>query len=98
MPDLGKELQNLIRNMEKLRDLQQPPDDRVLELLDRLCQQKLDLVKARIDAATAGYHNVFEALKEAAAVTREAVADLAKLEDALRKIAKVAGKIADLID
>jgi hypothetical protein len=98
MPDMGKELQELIRDMEKLRDSRQPPDERVLELLDRLCQQKLDLVKARIDAATAGYQNVFDALKEAAAVTREAVADVAKLEKALQKIARVVGKIADLID
>ena len=98
MPDLGKELQGLIRDMEKLRDSQQPPDDRVLELLDRLCQQKLDLVKARIDSTTVKYQSAFEALKDAADITRGVISDLTKLEDALRKIAKVVGKIADLID
>src|SRR5688572_16561159 len=98
MPDLGKELQNMIRDMEKLRDSQQPPDDRVLELLDRLCQQKLDLIKARIDSATVRYRDAFDSLKEAAAGTQDAIADLTKLEDALRKIAKAAGKIAKLLD
>ncbi|HEX5056111.1 MAG TPA: hypothetical protein VFX02_06400 [Gammaproteobacteria bacterium] len=96
--DLGKELQGLIRDMEKLRDSQQPPDDRLLELLDRLCQQKLDLVKARIDFTTDKYQGAFAALKDAAAITRGVISDLTKLEEALRKIAKVVGKIADLID
>lgn len=98
MSDLGKELQNMIREMEKLRDSQQPPDDRVLELLDRLCQQKLDLVRASIDSATGKYRDVFDSLNEAAAATRDAIADLTKLEVALQKIAKVVGRIAKLID
>lgn len=98
MGDLGKELQTVIRNMEKLRDSQQPPDERVLELLDRLCQQKLDLIKAGIDSATDKYQDVFDALKDAADGISDAIGDLTRLEDTLRKINKVVGKIARLID
>jgi chromosome segregation ATPase len=98
MGDLGKQLQNLIRSMEGLRDSQQPPDDRVLELLDRLCQQKLDLIKAGIDSATDKYQEVFDALKEAADGVSSAIEDLAELEDTLRKINKAVGKLARLID
>lgn len=98
MSDLGKELQNMIRDMERLRDLRQPPDDGLLELLDRLYQQKLDLIKAGIDSATGEYRDLFDALKDAAASTREATSDLTKLEGALNKIAKVVSKIAKLVD
>jgi methyl-accepting chemotaxis protein len=98
MGDLGKELQSLIRGMERLRDSQQPPDERVLELLDRLCQQKLDLIKAGIDSVTGKYQEVFDALREAADGVGSAIEDLAELEGTLRKINKAVGKIARLID
>jgi hypothetical protein len=97
MPDLGDELKSMIREMEKLRDSRQPPDDRIVELLDRLYQQKLDLIRARIDSATVKYQHALDALNEAVAGTRDAIQDLAKLEEALRKIAKAVGRLADLI-
>jgi hypothetical protein len=87
----------MIRDLEKLRDSQVPPDERVLGFLDSLYEQENRLIGAAIDAATPGYQQVAAALHEAADKTRDAVADLAKLEEALRNIARAVGKVADLI-
>lgn len=97
MSTLGKELQQTIRNLEKIRDLQKPPPNDVLAKLDTLYAQQIDLIDAAIQKATPAYISATEAMNEAAKKTQEAIADLAKLEQAIEKVANAIGKVTELL-
>lgn len=97
MSDLSGILRDMIRDLEQLRDSHNPPDERILDFLDSIYEQQNRLIGAAIDAATPKYQQVVASLREAAEKTRDAVKDLAKLEEALQKIARAVGKIADLV-
>ncbi|TDR49569.1 hypothetical protein DFP85_1333 [Halomonas ventosae] len=98
MTSLGKELHNTIRNLEKLRDSQNPPSDDVIAKLDVLYDQQIDLIDAAINKNTEKYKKATTSMKEAAKKTKEAIDDLAKLEQALEKIANAIGKVTELLD
>ena len=97
MSTLGKELQQTIRNLENIRDLQKPPSNDVLAKLDTLYAQQIDLIDAAIQKATAKYINATEAMNAAAKKTQEAIDDLAKLEQAIEKVANAIGKVTELL-
>lgn len=98
MTSLGRELQQTIRNLEKLRDTQNPASNKVIATLDALYDQQLDLIDAAINKNTENYKTAAAAMQEAATKTQEAIDDLAKLEQAIEKIAKGVDKVADLLD
>lgn len=97
MPTLEKELQQTIRNLEKIRDLQKPPSADVLAKLDTLYTQQIDMIDAAIQKATAEYVNATTSMNEAAKKTQEAINDLAKLEQAIEKVANAIGKVSVLL-
>lgn len=97
MTTLGKELQETIRNLEKIRDLQNPPSDNVLTKLDALYEQQIDLIDAAIKKNTEEYMQATGALKEAAKKTKEAIDDLGKLEQSFEKIANAIDKVTELL-
>jgi len=97
MLSLGKELQETIRNLEELRDSQDPPSDDVLENLDILYGQQIDLIDAAINQNTEKYKEAATAMQEAARKTKKAIDDLAKLEHAIEKVADAIGKVTELL-
>ena len=97
MSNLGKELQETIYNLEKIRDLQKPPSDDVLAQLDKLYEQQIDLIDAAIKKSTDEYVKATNAMNEAAKKTKEAIDDLDKLEKAVEKIAGAIGKVTELL-
>lgn len=97
MSSLGKELQQTIRNLEQIRDSQNPPSDDVLAKLDTLYDLQIDLIDAAIQQATDEYANATKALNEAAGKTKEAIDNLAKLEKAIGKIANAINKVKELL-
>jgi len=66
MVSLEKELQETIRNLEKIRDSQRPPSDDVLSALDKLYEQQIDLIDAAITKSTDEYTKATSAMNEAA--------------------------------
>lgn len=97
MAMLGKELQDTIRNLEKIRDSQDSPSDELLARLDTLYGQQIDLIDAAIKKNTEEYKKATEAMKEAAKKTKEAIDDLAKLEQSIEKVANAIGKVTELL-
>ena len=97
MSSLGKELQETIRNLENIRDSQNPPSDDVLANLDTLYGQQIDLIDATIKKSTNEYVKATKAMSEAAKKTKEAIDDLAKLEKAIEKVAGAMGMVTDLL-
>ncbi|MDO8546033.1 MAG: hypothetical protein Q7R68_01605 [Nitrospirales bacterium] len=97
MSTLGKELHQTIRNLEKIRNLQKPPSSDVVAKLDTLYAQQIDLVDAAIQKTTAQYINATKSMYEAAKKTQEAIDDLAKLEQAIEKVANAIGKVTELL-
>ena len=97
MSSLGKELQQTIRNLEKIRDSQNPPSDDVLANLDTLYEQQIDLIDAAIQKSTDEYVKATEIMGEAAQKTKEAIDDLAKLEKSIEKVANAISKVTELL-
>jgi hypothetical protein len=97
MTSLGKELQETIRNLEKLRDSQDPPDQRVMDLLDTLYDQQLDLIEAAINKNTEKYKKAATALQEAAKKTKGAIDELVNLEHAIETVAGAIGDVTKLL-
>lgn len=97
MPTLGYGIQQTIRNLEKIRDLQKTPSDDVLDKLDTLYAQQIDLIDAAIQKSTEEYVNATKSMAEAAKKTQEAINDLAKLEQAIEKVANAIGKVIVLL-
>lgn len=94
---LGKALQQTIRNLETLRDSQNPPSNDVIEKLDVLYSQQIDLIDAAINKNTQKYKTATTSMKEAAKKTKGAIDDLAKLEQAIEKVANAIGKVTELL-
>ena len=97
MTTLGEELQNTIRNLETIRDAQNPPSNDVLEKLDILYGQQIDLIDAAINMNTEEYKTATTAMQTAAKQTKDAINDLTKLEAAIGKVADVIGKVTELL-
>lgn len=97
MASLGNELQQTIRNLEKLRDSQDPPSNDVIEKLDVLYDQQIDLIEAAINKNTEKYQKATASMQEAAKKTKEAIDDLANLEHAIEKVANAIGKVTELL-
>lgn len=94
---LGKELHQTIRNLESLRDSQDPPSDAIIEKLDTLYGQQIDLIDVAINTSTEKYKKAAASMQEAAKQTKEAVSDLAKLEQAIEKVEGAIGKATELL-
>lgn len=94
---LGYELHQTISNLLKIRDLQHPPTDAVLDILKALYAKQIELIDAAIKQDTVEYIKATEAMNEAAKKTQEAINDLAKLEQAIEKVANAIGIVADLL-
>jgi hypothetical protein len=97
MPSLGEALQQTIRNLEKLRDLQKPPSGDLLASLDKLYEQQIALIDAAIQKATDKYVTAAASMDEAARKTQEAINSLAKLDQAIGKVADAIGKVTILL-
>ena len=97
MQTLGQALQNTIRNLEQIRDLQNPPSEGVSTKLDTLYAQQIDLIDAAIQKATPDYAKATITMNEAARKTKEVIDGLAKLEQAIEKIAHAIGKVDKLL-
>lgn len=97
MTSLGKELHQTIRNLEKIRDSQDPPSDEVLEKLEVLYEQRIELIDAANKKNTEEYKKAATSMQEAANKTKEAIDDLSKLEQGIDKVAKAIGKVTGLL-
>lgn len=97
MTTLGKELQKTINNLEIIRNSQNPPSDAVFSNLDALYEQQIDLIDAAIKKNTDEYKKATVAMREAAKKTREAIGDLAKLEQSIEKVANAIGEVTELL-
>jgi dihydropteroate synthase len=94
---LGAELQQTIRNLEKIRDSQKPPHEDVLAKLDALYEQQIDLIDAAIQKTTPEYINAAVSMSEAAKKTQEVIDGLTKLDKAIQKVADAVGKVTVLL-
>ncbi|MCU7934276.1 MAG: hypothetical protein KZQ99_05265 [Candidatus Thiodiazotropha sp. (ex Dulcina madagascariensis)] len=97
MASLGKALHDTIRNLEKMRDSQDPPSDEILAKLDTLYEQQIDLIDAAIKKNSKAYKRAVNTMKKAAERTQEAVDDLAKVEQSLDKVSNAIGKVTELL-
>ena len=97
MPNLGKELQKTIQNLEKLRDAQNPPSDNILSLLDTMYDQQLDLISDAINKNTEQYKEVTDAMQKAAEATQQAIDDLTQIEQGIGKATDALGKATGLL-
>lgn len=97
MLSLGKELHQTIRNLEKVRDSQTPPSNKILEKLDLLYAQQIKLIDAAIKTATVEYEDASKSMNAAAKKTQEAIADLQKLEQAITAVANAIAKVTHLL-
>ena len=98
MSSLGSELQTTIRNLETLRDSQDPPRLDITTNLDKLYEQQIDLIGAAIRQDTQEYVNATKFMKEAAKKTKEAIDDLAKLDEGIAKVANAIGTTTELLE
>jgi conjugal transfer/entry exclusion protein len=97
MLTLGQALQKTIRNLEQIRDLQPSPSDGVFTKLDTLYAQQIDLIDAAIQKAAPEYAKATISMNEAAQKTQGAIDGLAKLEQAIGKIADAIGSVDELL-
>ncbi len=97
MLNLGKAFQETIRNLEILRDSQNPPNEDVVANLDKLYEQQIDLINAAINSATKRYQQAARGMRKAARETKKAIEDLAKLEQGIEKVAAAIAKVAKLL-
>lgn len=97
MTTLSNELQKTISNLETIRDSQNPPSEVVFSKLDALYEQQIDLIDAAIKKNTDEYKKATVAMREAAKKTREAIDDLAKLEQSIEKVANAIGEVTGLL-
>ena len=97
MSSLGKELQQTIINLEKLRDAKHPPSDDILATLDKLYQQEIKLIAAAVNSNSVRYKIATKAMTEAAKKTKEAIADPANLEQAIGKVSNAIGMVTELL-
>ena len=97
MSNLNSELQQTINNLEKIRDSQDVPSNDLLASLDMLYEQQINLSEIAIQQSTDEYAKVTEAMKDASKKTKEAINDLAKLENVISDIAKVIANITKLV-
>jgi methyl-accepting chemotaxis protein len=97
MNNLITNLQKTITNLEKLRDLQDCPQKGIILQLDKLYQQKLELIGAEIDSETEKYKSAVASMEEAAKITKEAIDNIEKVDRVIKKVADATDKIAPLI-
>lgn len=97
MTDLIMNLQKTIDNLEKLRDSLDCPPKGIIVQLDKLYQQKLELIGAEIAAETEKYKNAASSMEDSAKITKEAIDNIEKVDKAITKVAEATGKIAPLI-
>lgn len=97
MADLITNLQKTINNLEKLRDTQDCPPKGIILQLDKLYQQKLELIGAEIASETEKYISAASSMEEAAKITKEAIDKIEKVDKAIEKVAEATGKIAPLV-
>ena len=87
----------VINNLERIRDSQKTPSDDVISNLDKLYEQRIDLIDAAIRKSTDEYVKATNGMNQAAKKTKEAIDDLAKLEEAIKKVADAIGLVTELL-
>lgn len=97
MTNLITNLQKTIDNLVKIRDSQDCPNKTITAQLDKLYQQKLDLIDAEMASDTEKYKSAETSMEEAAKITKEAIGNIEKFDQAIEKVTDAAGKIAPLI-
>jgi chromosome segregation ATPase len=97
MSKLMEELENTIQNLEGIRDSQDAPPDELLKQLDALYEQKIMLITAAINENTQQYAAALDAMTQAAKTTKTAIADLAKLEESIGKVATAIAKVSEVL-
>lgn len=97
MTNLITNLTKTINYLEKIRDSQDCPNKTIIAQLDKLYQQKLDLIDADIASNTDKYKSAETSMEEAAKATKEAIDKIEKVDQAIEKVADAAGKIVPLI-
>jgi hypothetical protein len=97
MSNLGKELQQTILNLERLRDVQHPPSDDILAKLDILYQQEIELIGATVNSNSVRYKIATKAMTEAAKKTKEAIDDLASLDQVIGKVSNAIEIVTELL-
>lgn len=93
MSDLGYDLRSTIKNLEAIRDSQNPPNQDIIHQIDTLYDQALDYAAAQIDQTTAQYNDAAKAMNAAQTATLAAIGDLAQVA---KTIGTVATAIKDL--
>lgn len=97
MTSLGKELQDTIRNLEKIRDSDKTHTNDINIRLDKLYAQQIELINAAINNASDDYAKAANAMSDAQKKTKEAINDLTKLEDAVKKVAAAVELVTKLL-
>lgn len=97
MSKLMEELENTIQNLEGIRDSQDAPPDELLKQLDALYEQQMVLIAAAINEDTQQYAAALDAMTQAAKTTKKAIADLAKLEESIGKVATAIAKVSEVL-
>lgn len=98
MEKLIQELQKTIAALEKLSESTQTASEQIDELLDQLFQQKIDLVKARLNESSPSFQQALQAISQASSKAGRAVKEPARIPEMTEAVASAIGKLAMLLD
>ena len=97
MPDLGTEIKNTIRNLEAIRDKQNPPDQDIVHQLNTLYDQALELVAAAIKGNDQKYNDAATKMQAAAQASQNAINNLSQVSNVVNTAAKAIQAVASLL-
>lgn len=98
MENLIQDLQKTISALETMSESPATACEQIDELLDQLFQQKIDLMNASMNVASAPFQQASSAMKQAAGKAERARQDPARLNEMLEAVNDAIGKLAKLLD
>ncbi len=97
MPTFGQSLASLIRNLEQIRDTQNPPDQELIHQIDQLYDLAVKYAASQINQGTAQYRKAAQAMSDAADQSLQAINNLAQVARAIELAAKAISLAAKLL-
>ncbi len=98
MDSLIKDLQKTIEALETLSDMPATAGEQIDELLDQLFQQKIDLVRASLNASSQAFQQASHAMKLAASKASRTVKEPTQVGEMGKAVAEAVSKLARLLD
>jgi hypothetical protein len=97
MATLGEDLASTIRNLEHIRDAQNPPNQDVIHQINDLYDLTLDYASAQIDQGSTAYANAAQAMSDAAQASLSAINNLAQVAKTVQIVATAISLLTKLL-